>query len=241
MTTDEEPLHMIDNRGTVETPEGVALHLRLAGPASRGLALAIDTFIWLFASMLVSWVMGFFSIVIGEAAGGIAAILIFAFTWFYSVYFEMYYQGRTIGKMVIGLQTLCSDGTPLTWNASMLRNLLRVADFLPIFYLAGIFSILFNERFQRLGDIAAGTVVVYRDELRTQREIQHPKDSLAPPFPLSQEEQLALVQFAERMPQLGQARSQELSDILKSLTGQTGEHGSEALQKYAAWLVGGGK
>jgi uncharacterized RDD family membrane protein YckC len=145
-----------------ETPEGIDLGLRVAGPISRALAWIIDAFIRysvLFAlstvlASLLSFGMGLF------------LILLFLLEWFYPVVFEVV-RGATPGKKAMGLLVVHDNGTPVGWSASMIRNLLRSVDFLPFFYCAGLISILLNSRFKRLGDLAAGTLVVYAATRRT--------------------------------------------------------------------------
>ena len=70
----------------------------------------------------------------------------------------------TPGKKSQGIYVCHDDGTPITLSASMIRNLLRVADFLPFMYLVGVFSVLFNRKSQRIGDMVAGTMVVYGEQ-----------------------------------------------------------------------------
>ncbi len=122
-------------------------------------------------------------------------------------------QGRSPGKQLMGLRVVHDDGTPVGWAASLLRNLLRFADILPFGYALGLLSCLNHPAFKRLGDIAAGTLVVYREP-----ELSRPSlpdvEPLLPPFPMSLEEQRAFLGFAERGAALSAARREELAGIL---------------------------
>ncbi len=91
---------------------------------------------------------------------------LFALLWFYPVYFEVRAHGQTPGKRFMGLRVLQENGTPVGWSASVLRNFLLVADFLPVLYLAALISMISDSSFRRLGDLAAGTLVVYADPPR---------------------------------------------------------------------------
>ena len=206
-------MSLLDTTRTIETPEGVSIRLRLAGPAPRALAWLIDSFIYcIFLGIL--WML-LFSI-LGSSIGavfGIGWIGAFLLYWFYPVLFEIYSQGATPGKKALGLAVLQDDGVPVGWAASMVRNLLRVVDSLPFFYAFGLCSILLNRNFKRLGDIAAGTVVVHRDKPRPLQNLP-PGPALPLPVWLSSSEQQLIVAFAARVPRLTPERAQELAQIL---------------------------
>lgn len=148
---------ILDTRLSLETPEGAALPLAPAGLGVRIMAFLIDMLIKSVAIIIVFTLLGIF----GGMGMGIALILTFLLEWFYPVYFEVWHQGRTPGKKNLNIRVINDDGTPVTFGASLLRNLLRVVDFLPLVYLTGIITSLFNARFKRLGDLVAGTLVVY--------------------------------------------------------------------------------
>ena len=130
-----------------------------------------------------------------------------------------------------------ANGTPVDWPAALIRDLLRAADFLPAFYGFGLVTMLCNRDFQRLGDLAAGTVVMYRDPVAT----TPPPSSgpaLPPPLPLSVAEQRLLIDYAERGAVLNPARQAELAELLADLTGTSGTTGVERLRAHARWLLG---
>jgi uncharacterized RDD family membrane protein YckC len=142
---------------TIATPEGVELELRLAGLGSRFTAGLID-----FALKAVLVLAG---VLLASLTGGeLAAIVIFAAGVFfamvvYDVLFEVRAGGRTPGKRVLGLRVVMADGGAVGLRASAVRNLLRLIEGLPLSYLPAIVSILLTRNNQRLGDLAANTVV----------------------------------------------------------------------------------
>lgn len=224
---------MLDTYREIETPEGVELHLRAAGPIPRALAFGIDLSLRVFIYLVLSMVLA----VAGGMGKGLFLIAFFFLEWFYPVLFEVYWQGETPGKRMLGLRTLNDNGTPIGWSASLVRNLLRAVDFLPFFYAFGLLSILLTRNFKRLGDLAAGTLVVYHT--RGLRGAALPEVTpMAPPRGLLLEEQKILIQYAERAPRLTDARAEELADILSPVTGLTAQAGARRLTQMASWLMG---
>ncbi|MDQ3670738.1 MAG: RDD family protein [Actinomycetota bacterium] len=147
-----------EDRMTIETPEGLTVTVPLAGVGSRFSAAAIDLAIQLtllLCSFVVFQVFG----VGGGAGGGLLALSAFMILFVYDVAFEVLAGGRTPGKRWTGLRVVLATGQPIGFVSSVIRNLLRVVDFLPSAYLVGITTILVTSRNQRLGDLAAGTVV----------------------------------------------------------------------------------
>src|SRR5208282_5922974 len=92
---------------------------------------------------------------------GLLLIILFLLEWFYPVAFEVLARGQTPGKKLMDLRVLRADGAPVGWSRSTVRSLLAFADFLPFGFAAGLTAMLVSRRFQRLGDLAAGTVVVH--------------------------------------------------------------------------------
>lgn len=136
----------------------------------------------------------------------------------------------------MGLRVLQENGTPVGWSASVLRNFLLVADFLPLLFLAGLIAMISDVSFRRLGDLAAGTLVVYADAPHARVTRIPDVTPVAPPFALTLEEQAAVIAFAEREASLSAERSAELSAIPRSLTGDDDPRASLIAQ--AAYLVG---
>jgi uncharacterized RDD family membrane protein YckC len=172
-----------EDRMTIETPEGVSVTVPLAGVGSRFMAAAIDSTIQVLLLLSAAAVFLGFGIG-GGGAGGLFAISAFLVFFVYDVAFEVLSGGRTPGKRWTGLRVVRVGGEPVGFVTSAIRNLLRMVDFLPSAYLVGIASILLTNRNQRLGDLAAGTVVA-----RAPRKGRPPGEpaapTAAPPSPLA--------------------------------------------------------
>lgn len=200
---------ILDTRLSLETPEGATLPLAPAGIGVRIMAFTIDTLIKFGANIAVYIPLAIF----GNLGTGIALIVIFLLEWFYPVYFEVRHQGRTPGKKSLNIRVVNDDGTPITFGPSLLRNLLRVVDFLPMMYLTGVISSVMNRQFKRLGDLVAGTLVVYDAEPLPKPNFET-KGSQPVPVGFSTDEQRALLAFAERSKRLSLERQSELAAIL---------------------------
>ena len=129
------------------------------------------------------------------------------------------------------------DGTPIGWPASLTRNLLRFVDILPFGYSLGILSCLNHPAFKRLGDIAAGTLVVYRDNAPAAPELPQ-AEPIRAPFSMSLNEQRALLSFAERAQSLSSARRQELASILAEPLQVPAEQAEQQIHGIARGLLG---
>jgi uncharacterized RDD family membrane protein YckC len=205
--SEHEPLDTVRH---AETPEGIALALRPAGLVARGQAWLID-----FAIRLALFLV---AAMIGGALGGIGSafllISLFLLEWGYPVAFELARGGATPGKSAMGLQVVMDSGLPVTPGASMVRNLLRAADFLPFFYAAGTVALLLRPDCKRLGDLAAGTLVVYSRPVRLHGAIP-PAEPVPPVRPLTQAQQTAIVGWAGRAQRLTAARLEELAQLAR--------------------------
>lgn len=225
----------LDTSYLVETPESIELHAQLAGPVPRALAYAIDFGIRTLVLVGISLVL----VLLGTA--GVALILLISFfmEWFYPVVFEVLRNGQTPGKKSLGLAVVNDDLTPVTWSTSLVRNLLRPADFLPFGYAFGLFSMVISGRFQRLGDLAAGSLVIQRRATIRKEGFSLPDViASAPPVALELEDQVAFISFSQRHHQLSPGRKQELAEILEPLTHKAGEAGVEKVQGIGNWLLG---
>lgn len=227
------PEPLLDTVRSYETPEGVALEIRLAGPVVRALAWAIDLAIRLALYLALAFGLA----LLGGMGTGLILIGLFVIEWFYPTLFEVW-RGATPGKQAMGLCVIHDNGTPLGWSAALIRNLLRAADFFPLLYATGLVCMLLNRDFKRLGDLAAGSLVVYRDAPPKRRQALPAAPALPPPRELGFEERRLLLCFAERSPRLSAERNRELAGILERLTGQPGQAGLERLYGYANWLAG---
>lgn len=224
---------MLDTYRAVETPEGVELGLRVAGPGARALAWGLDALIRLGIYLAVSIPLA----TLGEAGIGLILLSVFLLEWFYPVYFEVLRGGATPGKRRLGLQVLHDDGTPVGWSASTIRNLVRFADFLPVAYAAGLVAMLVHRDFKRLGDLAAGTVVVHLDEPFSSPRPE-PGPAAPPPAPLTLEEQRAVIEFAQRQKSWTPQRAAEVATCARALTGSSGRDAVAELLAIANWLAG---
>jgi uncharacterized RDD family membrane protein YckC len=226
-------MNPLDTTRAHETPEGVELELRLAGPVVRACAWAIDAAIRAALYLVIGYAFSLF----GGLGLSLMLIAFFLLEWFYPVFFEVS-NGQTPGKRAMGIHVVHDNGTPVGWPAALLRNLLRAVDFLPLLYSVGLLTMLINTEFRRLGDLAAGTLVTYRD--RAGEEPRLPAaTAVRPAAGLDVDEQFLLLLFAERSPSLSTARRAELADVLQGLTGRRGEEGVRVLWGYAHWLVEG--
>lgn len=156
-----------EDRLSIATPEGVDLELTLAGVGSRCVARLLDqllqTAVIIALLLLAVWAGGSLDADDSTRGGLVLAVLfvaLFAVQFGYDVLFETLASGRTPGKRWTGLRVVRADGGPVGFLASAVRNLLRLVDFLPGGYGVGIVAVLASSRNQRLGDMAAGTLVV---------------------------------------------------------------------------------
>ncbi|KRW62635.1 RDD family protein [Pseudomonas sp. TTU2014-080ASC] len=223
----------LDTRHQVETPEGIDLVLRPAGAVPRALAFAVD---FLIRGALLATLLTLFAF-LGKLGVGLSSILLFLVNWWYMVLFEVLNQGRTPGKHMLGLRVIHDDGTPIGWAASLTRNLLRTVDMLPFAYAFGLISCLSHPTFKRLGDIAAGTLVVYRDTPPNARQLAS-ADIVPAPFPMSLNEQRAMIGFSERADELSASRRQELAEILAEPLRVPAEFAESRIHGIARGLVG---
>jgi uncharacterized RDD family membrane protein YckC len=154
----------------IHTPENVAFGYQVAGIGSRFLAALVDTAIIVLLQIVVF--VTFF--VILNTTGNISSassfeswmiallgLISFLFFWGYYIFFEMLWNGQSPGKRWTGLRVIRANGTPITLSESLIRNLARLVDMLPAAYGIGIITMFIDKQSRRLGDLAAGTLVVY--------------------------------------------------------------------------------
>jgi len=153
------------NQFLIRTPEGISFAQTLAGPMSRCLAWGIDCAIIIGLSWATGMVVGFFGLISPDFAQALAVLAYFVISIGYGILLEWIWRGQTMGKRVLRLRVVDAEGLRLQINQVVIRNLLRFVDMLPAFYLVGGVVSLLNRRYQRLGDIAANTVVVRAPKL----------------------------------------------------------------------------
>lgn len=227
------PSAPLDTRYQIETPEGIDLPLRPAGLLPRVLAFAFD----LGARGLLMGILLVPLALLGNIGIGLGSLLLFLVSWWYMVLFEVLNQGCSPGKQVMGLRVVQDDGTPIGWSASLIRNLLRFVDMLPFGYFLGAISCLQHPNFKRLGDLAAGTLVVYR-ELPLARPKVPQAPALRLPFALELSEQRAILNFAERQGELSAERVLELASVLATPLQVSPARAVEQLNGVARGLLG---
>lgn len=237
MTSEAEKL---DTLQTVELAEGIEIRLRMAGPVLRAAAYLIDILIRLGVMLLVGIVLGLVGIGVGsKVTAGLSLLIWFLMDWIYPVIFESGRRGATPGKRAMGLRVVQASGSPITFGQSVIRNFLRFLDCMPLFtYGFGLTSCLATKRFQRLGDLAAGTVVIY-DRIPALPVIAAPPPIHSVPLPvgLNVPEMRALTHFRERAGLWSEARRIEISDQAAVLTGTTGPAGYQRLMAMAHWVL----
>lgn len=223
----------LDTVREVYTPEGVALRLPAAGPVPRALAWMIDGIVRMAVLMIAGIVLG----VIGKVGSGVYLIVVFLLMWGYPVLFEVLWKGQTPGKRALSLRVIADDGAPVGWLSSIVRNLLRTVDFLPIGYAVGLVAGFADPWGRRLGDMVAKTMVIHAPA-GTPVGKAAIQGSFAPVQPLQPQEQAAVIAFADRSALLTQERREELANIAAPAVGAGGALGALRLQGLANWLLG---
>lgn len=223
----------LDTVFNVQTPEGIELQLKIAGFWPRSLAWLLDFLIRAIIYVVLAMILAQFE----KLGMGLFLILIFVLEWFYPVLFEVNNQGMTPGKSMLGIQVVNVDATPVSWTPSLIRNILRTVDFLPLLYGLGFLTMLLNQRFQRLGDLAAGTLVVYKPVKK--KEASFVSDSTTElTIDLSLKEQQAIISYAERSSALSNERKDELAEILSPLKNNRGTMTPDELMGLANRFLG---
>lgn len=228
----------LDNVRHVATPEGCEIDLCIAGPITRACAWFLDFLLRLLLWFILAIVAG----TVGVLGVGILLLGAFLLEWLYPIVFEARNRGQTPGKRVCGLAVVHADGRPVGWNAAFIRNTLRAVDFLPFGYATGFVASLLNADGRRLGDLAAGTVVIHvasAARTGTGGEEDGEEDSEPPPVPLTREEQRTIIEFTRRAPLLTPERAAEIAAAAGALTaGLDGDAARQRLQRIGSFLLG---
>jgi uncharacterized RDD family membrane protein YckC len=227
---------VLDSIVAAETPEGILLELRPAGISARFCAFLIDQLI----VIAIYYASAFVAMLLGGVGIAFWLILMFVLTWFYPVVFELGRDGATPGKRAMGLKVVMDNGLPITPAASITRNLLRVADFMPAAFGFAILSMLLRKDGKRLGDIAAATLVVHqrRPAPKATLDMVAP---IAPVRPLAPRDQAAIIALAARAPTLTIERLDELAAIAAPVQGNEQRPENEVTRRVlgvAQWLLG---
>lgn len=241
---------MLEDRYSIETPEGLQLDLVLAGVGTRIVAAVIDSlvigiamFAFLFGALAAAPAL---DAVLEEGGFALAVTLVSfvaAIPILYYVLFETLDGGRSIGKRAFHLRVVRTNGLPVGFTTSVVRNLVRLVDLLPGAYLVGLVSVVASRANQRVGDLAAGTLVIKElphEEASTwtpRRTLEGPRWDVSA---VSDEEAEAIRYFFERAPSLTPEQRSEfgerLHERLRERVATAGEHlpPEEFLEKV--WL-----
>ena len=236
------------------SPEGVHLDLPVAGPAPRMFAYAIDfavivllivfLMIALFSALPIgAWFDRLVSTAFhqaaraakrgnpsdsyGSAAGLLIAIFLlaqFVVETGYFIFWEMVTNGRSPGKALIGLRVVCRDGLPINLRSSAVRNFMRIVDILPASYVVGLISIIVSPSCERLGDHAAGTLVVRLDRPEAASELPVGADM----------NQVALTR--QQLARIGPRELQLVRGTLRRVANLPGDRGAELVAEVAETL-----
>jgi uncharacterized RDD family membrane protein YckC len=217
----------LDNTVEVEPPEHVRFRFHVAGPTRRAWAYLVDWLVRVLAFVGIELMM---LLGTGHQVGAGKAIFssgtllsLFFIEWAYFVVFEAAWNGTTPGKRLLKLRVVKVGGYPLSFADAVLRNLLRTADFLPVGYLVGLLVMSWDGRFMRLGDRAAGTMVVIEDPVRVAPAIVlDPPASEAelagfPPRVVLTLSEREAIELLLRRRDLSAARRSELADTIAPL------------------------
>ena len=231
-----KPARILDSVVAAETPEGIMLELHPAGLSARFCAYFID---WLIrVGVLIA------TSIVASIIGGIGIafwfILAFLLNWLYPVPFELGRHGATPGKRAMRLKVVMDNGLPVTPAASLIRNLLLVADFMPAAFGLGVLSMLLRKDGKRFGDVAAATLVVPERRPAPRATLE----SVTPVVPvrtLSPRDQAAVIALAARAPTLTLERLDELAQLAAEVPGKEPRSTSEITRRVlgvAQWLLG---
>jgi uncharacterized RDD family membrane protein YckC len=219
----------LDNTTEVETPERIRFRYRTAGPVRRSFAYLVDLLIrgavllLLVLGMTLGLGRGLRKDDVATASQGLFLLLAFVLEWGYYVLCETLWQGASPGKRLFSLRVVKEGGFPIGFLDSVLRNLLRAADFLPMGYVLGATVMATDGRSRRLGDRVAGTMVIVEDRVRVGGPLRLDPPAAAAEWdgwparlPLSAPEREALELFLRRR-DLSEARRRELAEMVAPL------------------------
>jgi uncharacterized RDD family membrane protein YckC len=238
---------------SIRTPENIALSYALAGPGSRAAAYFIDLLIMFAVCQFLINVIASAVLLLLSSLGAdsglwvsaIATLVAFALYNGYFILLEWLWNGQTPGKRLLHIRVIKQGGYALRFFDTLLRNLLRAIDFLPLFYGVGLTSLLFTRDSQRLGDLVAGTLVVYQEPVQTESllsELPPPEESeeLLPAVQLAAIPSDVIAVAAEYLRtrvELAPRPRQEIAAELADLIGQTSGLEPRSAQSVESFLV----
>lgn len=219
----------MDRTLEVRTPESIAFHYELAGLGSRFLALMVDqaiqilVLVAIFGALVLAGTRelaarhGAPSVadkVTVSIAGAILIAIVFAVLFGYFIVFEAAWNGQTPGKRLLGLRVVRDGGYPLDFGASLIRNLIRVGEWVFGYYIIAAVSAVLSPENKRLGDLAAGTIVVRDARLAAPSALAQRDEPAYAAAYLSSEERVLIKRFLERRDALDEARRAEIAASL---------------------------
>ena len=222
------------------------VQLLVAGPVPRALAYAMDLMIRMGVYYFAAIGFGLLAVASTGLQTGFMLLFFFLMEWFYNLFFEQSKSGATPGQRMFGLRVVSENGSSPTFGQSFVRNLLRTADFLPLGYGLGAVVCLSTKRFQRIGDLAARTLVIHTtntDGMNVRRVVLPRAAATAPPppepptAPLLPDEVRALTEFDTRLTSWAPARQVELATHAEGLIGtRQGQEAVRTLRGLVAWF-----
>jgi uncharacterized RDD family membrane protein YckC len=236
----DNAIEPIDGTISIVTPENITFRYSVAGPFQRATAFFIDFLIRIGIIVALLIATAALGQVVGEVSIGFFLISNFVINWFYGAVFETYMNGQTPGKRMMGIRAVTVDGKPINAMQAVMRNLIRTADTYPLVtpamfgiefgdspvfqsaiiptFIMGLIVMSMNKRYQRIGDLVAGTMVIVDQRKATYGliDVRSPAilqiAALVPPtFRADQEMSQALAHFVDQRPRLSDARRREIA------------------------------
>lgn len=236
----ENALDPIDGTISIVTPENITFRYSVAGPFQRATAFVIDFLIRICIIFILLVLTGFLVSSIGEIGIGFFLLSNFILNWFYGAIFETYMNGQTPGKRLMGIRAVTVDGKPINAMQAVMRNLIRTADTYPLVtpavfgiefgdgaisqspiiptFVMGLLVMSMNKRYQRIGDLVAGTMVIVDQRKATFGliDVRSPAvlqlAAMVPAtFRADQEMSQALAHFVDQRPRLSDGRRREIA------------------------------
>jgi uncharacterized RDD family membrane protein YckC len=225
----------LDTTIEIVTPENIAFRYQLAGPFRRVFAFLIDFAVRASVIVLVAMVLGCAGAVVGFLGLAVVILSYFVLEWFYGALFETFWNGQTPGKRLMGIRVLTTSGQPINGLQAVLRNVLRFADAMPPItpaalglmpvvawmvptFLLGLLVTSMNRRYQRLGDLVCGTMVVIEESswLLGIQKVEDPRaiqlaGYLPPTYQVSRSLAKALATYVERRKYFSLPRRREIA------------------------------
>lgn len=224
----------IDSSIDIVTPENISFQYQLAGPFRRLPAYLIDIAIRFTVWMLTLFLLGLTGMLAVGGGYGILLLMWFVLEWFYGGLFESFWNGQTPGKRMTGIRVLSRDGHPINASQAILRNILRAADMMPVLpfsafgegsplmgvptYIVALATQFSTRRFQRLGDVVCGTMVVVDEKgwlfgitKLNDKRIPQLAEHIPANFTISRRLSRALATYVERRDYFTPARRREIA------------------------------